>query len=45
MNKLVTSLAMVMIGTGVVRGGEYHEHGGNLEREREREREDRTLSC
>ncbi|MDR1609378.1 MAG: hypothetical protein LBR78_00790 [Holosporales bacterium] len=34
MNKLVLLSSMVMVGAGVVRGGEYHEHGGNLERER-----------
>jgi hypothetical protein len=36
MNKVVLLSAVMMIGTGVVMGGEYHEHGGNLERERER---------
>ncbi|MDR1609573.1 MAG: hypothetical protein LBR78_01810 [Holosporales bacterium] len=34
MNKLVLLSSMVMIGIGVVRGGEYHGDGGNLERER-----------
>jgi hypothetical protein len=38
MNKLVTSLALVMVGTGVVRGSDSPQHRGNLERE------DRTLS-
>ena len=38
MNKLVLLSTVMMIGTGGVIGGEYHEHGGNLERERERER-------
>jgi hypothetical protein len=34
MNKLVTSLALVMVGTGIVRGGESLRSEETLERER-----------
>ncbi|MDR1609671.1 MAG: hypothetical protein LBR78_02350 [Holosporales bacterium] len=40
MNKLVLLSSMVMIGTGIVRGGESLRSEETLERERE----DRTLS-